>query len=659
MEKFEVIVPISLDLDWPQKETIVKEILEQFNEYGISKYMLTAPCAGWRSVGYAPKEFFIRMANDFKWIKEQLSPYGIELGWWVTATLKSGRSKEFGGMVNAQGDEHPFANCPLDKKFIERFSSDVADFAAIAEPSFIITEDDYSMIAANGCYCSAHIAEFNKRYGFNFTREELVDVLNKRTTEALEVLKKWRELMKSSLVELAEAVRTALDVRTPQIPMGYMQAGGADIDGDCTEAVARAFAGKKHTPFIRLFGAEYSGIKSKNIPDMVFHLLYSKEHLPNDINCLLEADTFPHTRFYTSGKNMMATMAAAYSYGCRGATFQTQQIIDGANEEKAYGLAWKKYKNKFMAFSEAVANCKLKGVELAFHPFYSTINGWSQNSCWAYPISSFGIPYKTTDSDIVFWDVRRANYATDEDIKSALSKNLFLDGDAAKVLYNRGYGEYLGVSVGEDLRTLPGNEMLQWDLASREIVRPEFAKEMPGSHMPCAWILSNDKVYELKVENDSCEVITDYYNFKQELISPTMTRFENKLGGKVVVMALTILNNRYQILLNYRRMRLFKDLIKWCGGEYIMVENDPEVFIIENESVDKKDFKELLTLINLGEDEIEEICLSVPENLRENLELSALNIDGTWIKVDYTKTETGIKINHTLKHVEPLFLKFI
>lgn len=659
MNDFSVYVPISLDLDWPSKESIVEEILEQHREYNISKFVLTAPSGGWRSVGYAPKEFFIRMANDFKWVKEQLSPYGIELGWWITATLKSGRSENFQGIVKEDGGEHAFANCPLDKNFIERFSSDVADFATIAKPSLIITEDDYSLVAAMGCYCPLHIAEFNKRYGFNFTKKELLSVLKGRNPESLEIIRKWRELRRDSLAELATAVRNALDVRTPEIPMGYMQAGGADIDGDCTEAVARAFAGKNHTPFIRLFGAEYSGIKSKEIPNMVFHLLYSKEHLPSDICCLLEADTFPHTRFYTSGKNMMAAMAAAYSYGCNGATFQTQQIIDGANEEKAYGLSWKKYKPMFKEVNKTVKDCKLKGVEIAFDPFYSTLDAWINDSCWTRSVAAFGIPYKTTDSDILFWDVRRAKYATDADIKAALSKNLFLDGDAAKVLYNRGYGEYLGVKVGEDLRTLKGQELLWCDLGSREVIKPEFAKGMVGSHMPCAYILSDDKVYELEPTNTACEVITEYYNYKQELISPTMTRFENKLGGKVVVMALTVLNNRYQILFNYRRMKLFKDLIKWCGGEYIMAQNDPEVFIIENESVDKKDFKELLTLINLGEDEIEGICLSVPENLRENLELSALNIDGTWKKVDYTKTETGIKINHTLKHVEPLFLKFI
>lgn len=658
MNEFDIYVPISLDLDWTEKETIVEEILQQFNEYNISKFILAAPGAGWRSVGYIPKERLIEMAHKFKYVREQLSPYGIEVGWYIAATIKSGRSKEFQGIVNAEGGEHPFANCPLDKNFIERFSSDVADFSNIAKPAFIITEDDYSIASANGCYCPLHIAEFNKRYSYNFTREELVAVLNKRTAEALEIIRKWRELSKDSLVELADAVRKKLDIKTPEIPMGYMQTYGDDLDGDCTEAIARAFAGENHTPFIRLLGAEYGGIKSKNIPNMVFHLLYSKEHLPNDICCLLEADTFPHTRFFTSGKNIMSAMAVAYSYGCNGATFQTQQLIDGANEEKAYGLAWKKYKKMFTQVNKTVKGCKLKGVEIAFDPFYSTVNDWVSDSCWVRSVAAFGIPYKTTDSDILFWDVRRANYATEDDIKSALSKNLFLDGDAAKVLYNRGYGEYLGVKVGEDIRTLKGNEMLQWDIASREVIRPEFAEGMVGTHMPCAWILSDDKVYELKKDNDNCQIITDYYNYKRELVTHTMTRFENSLGGKVVVMALTVLNNRYQILLNYRRMKLFKDLIKWCGGEYVIVENDPEVFIIENESIDKKDFRELLTLINMGEDKLENIHLSVPNTLTQNLELFALDFNGIWQKVDYVKTETGIKVNYTLNHSEPLFLKF-
>ena len=248
----DIIIPVSIELDHPTRASVVSEVRELKSKYGFTRAALSAPCGGWRSVGYPPSEKFVELAAFFAEIKAELEPDGIECGWWITSTLKSGTSEDFSPMVRADGSRHDFANCPLDPEFRRRFADDIAAFLKIAKPVFAITEDDFSIFAAGGCFCEHHIAEFSRRMEREYTRREIVTELSKRTPEAIPFAKVWRKLICDSQVGLAAAIREAADIDSPEVPIGYMQAGGADQDGDCTEAIARALAGERHVPFSRL-----------------------------------------------------------------------------------------------------------------------------------------------------------------------------------------------------------------------------------------------------------------------------------------------------------------------------------------------------------------------------------------------------------------------
>ena len=178
MMDLDIIIPVSLELDWVTYESVVECITAQNRDYGFTRFALACPSGGWRGVGYPPKEVFTKLAELFLKVKNTVSPYGIECGWWITATLKSGSSPEFTAPVNENGEEHKFANCPLDKNFRKRFSENIAHFAEIAKPAFIVTEDDFSLNAVGGCFCENHLDEFAERCGHRYTREELVSVLS-------------------------------------------------------------------------------------------------------------------------------------------------------------------------------------------------------------------------------------------------------------------------------------------------------------------------------------------------------------------------------------------------------------------------------------------------------------------------------------------------
>ena len=659
-KELDIIIPISLCIDSPTPHTIIRDIVEQHERYGFTRFVLAGPGGGFRHLGYAPRSWFTERAEWFCQIRQAVAPRGISLGFWITTTVKSGHREDFAPIIKANGEPHPFANCPLCEAFTTQLATDIAEFARIAKPDFIITEDDFSLSAANGCFCNAHLDAFAARCGRRYTREELLAVLNERTPQAIDIIRKWRELSRDTQVDLATAIRKAVDRHSPEIPIGYMQAYFADNDGDATEAIARALAGPRHVPFSRLEGADYGGIHARNIPDMLYHILYSRQHLPRPFSYYLEGDTFPHTRFFSAGRHMMAVMAIAFSYGFDGATFQTQQLLDEPNEESAYGLAFAAERARFNEANHKAKQCTVKGVELSYDPFWNTLSTdkSSRQPLWTNVVGRFGIPYTSTADTVTFWDERNAKYADDATIRKALSGALFLDGEAAKCLYDRGYGEYLGVSVGGDI--LDDNPNLRWDIGTREIICAPFVSGRQGKHMTAAWMLAprgNGILYPLTVTDAKCEPITEYYDSAHRFIATSMTRFQNTLGGKVIVMGLSVNHNGSQALYNYRRKRLLQEQIAWCCDDYVMVKDAPDVLLVENVANDREasGFTEMLTLVNACEDPLSTITLRLPERLKGRT-VQYLDPNGTWQPLTAEPTSDGITLPYRLEYCTPCYL---
>lgn len=655
-ERLDVIIPISLDLDWPTVESTVADILDLNKKYGFWRFALASPCGGWRSIGYPPTKFFEENAKMFLEVKEKVAPYGIECGWWDTLTVRSGKSGEFNGKGELDGSESPVHNCPRNPVFRKRFAENVSIFSKIAKPAFIFTEDDFYI--GNGCFCDNCLNEFAKKQGRYYTREELREAL-KGKPESIETLRAWREFSKSSVVGLAKAIREKLDVESPEIPIGYMQSGNTDFEGDSTEEVARALAGDNHTPFSRLYGVFYCGVDLNELPRVLYHPLYSRQHIKGDFKYYYEADTYPHTRFYTTGRDMRSIMGIVFSYGFEGAVHQAYQLLDSPQEETAYGKMYAQERVRYNEVYRIAEKCNIKGVEICYDPFWNTIGdvsaGWDPR--WIKAVGLFGIPHTTVPSNVAFWDDVQAKYADDETVMEYLSKGLFLDGEAAKCLCERGYGKYIGVDIG-GVDSAEGN--VRFDLAAREVicdklVSDRMGRNMPSAHMWCP--AGNGKLYKMEITDKTCEVVSEFYTYQRELITPAMTRFENELGGRVVVMGMTVKNNNSQALFNYRRQRLIQELISWCSDEYFYVKEAAKVYAVMNEADEKEDFRGMITIVNLCSDDLEKPQLHLPEAWRDATEFYALDVDANWVKLEYSKTDDGIELSNSLSPEDPMYIK--
>ena len=654
----DIIVPIKFEMDWPTTEEIVETLRFQKKHYGITRFNLGAPSLGWKTVGYPPMSHFEELGRMFARIREAVKADGISCGFLNMLTIRCGDS--FDPVIRLDGTAVKAAACPLDPNYQKAFAGSNARFCEIAKPDFIFFEDDYSLNAQSrdgfGCCCEHHLRAFAQRCGKYYTREELVAAASEKTPEGYALLKKWRELQKDSMVALSRAVRTEVDKYNPQIPIGFMQAINADRDGDMTEAVSRALAGPNHTPFCRLYGTIYMDVaNAKHVPEILYHTMYSKQHINGDFCFYHESDTYPHTRFYLSAKKIRTFMAGAYSMGFDGSTFQTAQILDDRNEEHAYGLMYKRERERFNAMSRVAKQCAIRGVQICYDPFWNTLEAASVRPYWTRSVSMFGMPYTTLDSEVAFWDRCQAQFADHETVIKYLSRGLFLDGAAAKILCLRGYSQYLGVEMGEDIA-----ERLANDDGAREVIAAPFDRYSRGKNMPAANVYAGGKStppLAIRVIDAKVEVITQVCNFRKEVVCPGMVRFENELGGKIVILGVSMEKNLSHTIYNYRRQKLFHEMVKWCSDSFVFVENAPNIYTIMNEAVEpeKCGFMGMLTLCNLGEDPVEGAMLHLPPQWK-SANFKLLDRYGQWQPVDWERTETGLIIGCILEHCDPVYI---
>jgi hypothetical protein len=139
-----------------------------------------------------------------------------------------------------------------------------------------------------------------------------------------------------------------------------------------------------------------------------------------------------------------------------------------------------------------------------------------------------------------------------------------------------------------------------------------------------------------------------------------MVRFTNRLGGKIVIMGMTLKGNRSQSLFNYRRQRIVQEMLKWCDDRYVYVKDAPNVYTIMNEK--KADAQDdligMLTLTNLGDDPINTVSLHLPKKWQTFSQCLWLNEDGAWIPANTRVEGDSISIQTELCSCQPLYLLF-
>jgi hypothetical protein len=303
------IIPVKIFPGFEDK--MQSDIIDLNKRYGFRRFIIVGPSKEYSYTGFPDKQVFIDLGEKVLYFKKQLAGYDIEIGWWCTTTIRIGKGK-FQTIIRADGSIAREACCPLDTEYRETFSDYVSTTVQIARPFMVNSEDDLHL--SGGCFCPLHLEEFAKRENRYYSREELQTIFQSKTAESYRLRVTWGELSRDSLVSIAVSVREKVDRIAPETRLCLCQSYASEREGNFTEAVAKAFAGKTR-PMVRVFGTTYFSDDPLDLPRSIFNHLYQRQHLPDNFELIHESDSFPHTRFFMSGSKLKSLMTAAFAYG--------------------------------------------------------------------------------------------------------------------------------------------------------------------------------------------------------------------------------------------------------------------------------------------------------------------------------------------------------
>ena len=646
-EPFNVLVPV----DWVGEphETQVKELRKMRERYGLRKFVLIGP---WheqyeRDLPLAEWE---RLGDSIAQAKRDLADLDVEIGWWVVPTLRGGRYRPFQHIMDCDGYES-FASCPLDGRFRADFASKIAACARRAHPTVIFFEDDFTLSnhgglnAMKGCFCPLHLAEYAKRTGQARTAKEIAEMFRHPTVTNAPLRQAFAELSRDSLAGLAAAVRVAIDAVDPSIRMCLCQSGQVDLDGDSTEAVARAFAGGTR-PMVRVYGASYFNENAPmTLPGVLAHTFWSAQHLGRDIELIHETDPYPHTRFFNSSRYLFSELAAAVMAGVSGTYYYCMQYVDDPlGDDDGYARCLVAERRRLEAVRDLRASMRPCGVRAIYTPkevyMARTARKNGMLPVVAYFLAKMGFPMTTVEEAPVAMLIGRTpNVLSDDEVRRILGGGVLIDAEAAVLLAKRGFGALMGCEAEEANGRLFFNYEAILPAAGCAAKGRKLYHRVMDSPPIAGWSPKKSVLAELK-PHAGAEVWSAVYDFHGKKIAPATVFARNSAGGRIAVLCRSLDTQSHPSIYSPRKQEMMHNLFARLAGDRpldVTAPKTPSLWLVA-----ARNDRELLVMAeNLcGEPRADIVLKFSPEWCGG--EVSLLQPDGSWRSIGTASADFAV-----------------
>ncbi len=614
-------------------------------ETGFRRFFVNGP--GFKSVMFGPfaDDLYAKIGCDVAAIKKNLEDTDIEISWWCSPSIRYFAG--FPSIEDAEGNKSADnKKCPLDEAFAADFAAKIRA-VALAHPKIINIEDDYTLSWGRGlgksgpCFCRRHLADFAKRYGKALSAQEIDAAFRDRTPDNLAIRQAFADSIRDSLVSLAKKVRAAVDEVDPSIRIMLCEADGLDKDGDALEAVIRAFAGGTR-PAVRPAGAIYGAETTPaSIPRALAHTMWTLERLPKDIETFYEADVYPHNRFYSSASQLMSLMAGATVMGTDDFLFYCLQYLDDPLEDPGYANAFRALRPRLEAVQRFLRErrSRLSGVRIVWtaKDVYLTRGYGSghggQLGCGSYMLAKFGIPYTTRPDSggIALMTGEVAETMSDAEIRSLLSGGLILDAPAAALLARRGFEKEMGV----DVAPIKGRPQVLG-----ESILPVAGCRRRGRRTNAFYIFTagtegSVSQFAMLKPRPGTEVWSEFYGADDKPLMPSLTVSSNNLGGRVAVLATSLIGNRSSGLFNLRKQEMLGRLLERLspGGVPVCARDAPGIWTLASMAEDGRSM--LVSVNNLSGDVRDDVVLGFSKEW-EDAEVVRIAPDGSQVSMGNT-----------------------
>lgn len=241
----------------PEDRETVLGLLRQSGAYRI---LLVPPRELLTETGESRAEMLRQLGENVAYFRKN----GLDVGVWINSfgfgiPFLPAMAEPMRGVTRIRsvtGREADYAICPEDPRFMEYFTRQIRDLAAL-EPDLILLDDDLclSVRPGLGCFCERHRKLLADRLGEAIPPEELpARIFSGRNLRERHA---WAEVMGDSLRRFCAAVRAAADEVNPNVRIGNCAGYSSfHLEGVDALELSRILAGKSR-PFLRTSGSPY------------------------------------------------------------------------------------------------------------------------------------------------------------------------------------------------------------------------------------------------------------------------------------------------------------------------------------------------------------------------------------------------------------------
>ncbi len=464
--------------------------------------------------------------------------------------------------VNLEGKpDRNLRPCPSDPGF-RGFQAMRMRGLSESEPDFIYLEDELRM-GGNGkdnmCFCPYCIERFQD--GKWKSREELVEALDKDTDP--KIRQEWVQFNEARLTEVAAAVRAGIDEVNPEIDLCLMPVNPdqSTYNGIYLPKLIRAARARRFRPGHGWYqDADTSGMLRKVVGVSRLNAQVDLEQCEAQYEC----ETWPGGRLDKSNQAVRHEITGAVMVGCKGFTindgpwrgFVDEVMADRMADLERWHPAW----NKLADHAQPLKQCGLyvpatsdmmarapidRGGWFKSGPFYD--KGHYRAEQWL--ASGFSLTPHEADASAVLLSRQCAACATDKDLERWLSGGLICDATSAEIIAARGMGELTGVKVAEY------QSQTYEQFTENPVTRD-------GDVGQVRWHLAAES-NPLISQNDHVEPLGEIHDYSGALLGASITRFENELGGRVVVIGY----HAWDMVAMPGHWHRLRQLINWASRE--------------------------------------------------------------------------------------------
>ena len=368
-------------------------------------------------------------------------------------------------MVDENGRTAFPAPCPRSSavlKYVDRLSR----LYAACQPSSVWIDDDLRInnhgSLKYGCFCPLCLSEFSKEQGEKFNRKSLISALHRSSEGALRLA--WTKFNSESLAEIAKTIAKAVNAAAPACRLGFQSIGHEQFlyNGPDWSPVLKALAEESgHSARARLGHGYYYDHAPRQMINKSFLIARQISRLPGCVDQICpEIEGFNHNAFGKTAYGFVVESALDLAVGCNSLSYAA---ICSGHEPMAWFetllsriASWRPFLLELARVNEGSLPGGLNvylGMEQVKRPIKpkEALFAWSSvNFSNIYNLGFLGLPLcilPQKETGVVILHANAVAGLSEAELTRILSGAVMMDGQAAMLVQERGFGKLLGVKV--------------------------------------------------------------------------------------------------------------------------------------------------------------------------------------------------------------------